>query len=1021
MSKTNYENLENLKNALEDSLKPKLLEETYVSEYGDLSKLNSEKLILNAVGEEMLREIVSDYLDLLGTSGAVHEKNGDYALGIFSFGWCRLMDSASRKLCNTEDNRKALSCGKWLCHESCWSSCSKISIETKQPVDIECNGGIRLYAVPIIVDNEAVGAINFGYSSPPNDIEKLQILSDKFNIDIEKLKKASSEYTKKPDVIFKIAKNRLRIAANLISPIIKSYLLRRELNESSTVLIKTQNKLIATNEKFRLSNKNLQGLNEKLQTTNQKLRAQKDFTKNIINTAQAIVLVLDNKGKILDFNPYLEEISGYSIQESKGKDWFDMFLPERDRKKIRRLFLRSINNIKNNGNINPIIAKNGREIEIEWYDSTLNDKNDDLIGLLAIGYDITGRKKTEIEIQKKAKLVQIQHAELNYLYEKAPYGMTLVSPDLRYMRINQTLADMNGKTISEHLGHLTSEVVPKLAKVANQILKRVIDSGKPVLNQEMSGTTLVTPDKIRHWLTNYYPVNQEDGSLLGVGVIVNDITERKEIEEKIMLAAEEWKNTFDSIDDSVFILDMEHRFVKVNKAAYNMLKMTEEELIGKRCYEVLHKTTKSWAHSPLIETLKTKLPQFEEVDDPTIGIPLMVSTSPIFNKKGDITGVVHIARDISKQRKIQAELIQDQRIKAMGEVAAGIAHDFNNVLQGIILRSDVALASENISNELQDNLKRIKESAENSSGRIRQLLQFEQKDKIQKIILALNLNDIIKNSMNLISPKLSERNKNNRLKIDWVHEEALMVYSIQGILESAFFNILSNSLDAIHGDGEIIIRTEQKDGNVYITFSDTGIGMDRESASKIFNPFFTTKQMGNGTGVGLSGTYATIKNLDGDIYVKKTAPGKGTTIEIVLPLVSEKESKESKESKELKEFSTAKILWVDDNSDIREIGKALLEIIGHKTDFADSGKNALRALESTKYDIVITDIGMSEMNGWELAEQIKKKYHNTKIIVLSGWEHDIKDEVLKERGISSIIQKPINKEQLKDEIDKLIS
>ncbi len=197
--------------------------------YGDLSELNTDQLILDAVGKDVLKDIAGDFLGLLETSSAIYEKNGDYAMGIFASSWCQFMDQASRDLCETNDNKEALRCGKWLCHESCWEDSAKAAMRTGKPLDIECAGGIHMYALPIFANNEVVGAINFGYGDPPRDEETLTKISKKYKVSIEELLKKAKDYKSRPPYIIEIAKDRLQASANLIGEIVTRKIAEKEL------------------------------------------------------------------------------------------------------------------------------------------------------------------------------------------------------------------------------------------------------------------------------------------------------------------------------------------------------------------------------------------------------------------------------------------------------------------------------------------------------------------------------------------------------------------------------------------------------------------------------------------------------------------------------------------------------------------------------------------------------------------------------------------------------------------------
>ncbi len=202
---------------------PKPSQEKGVADgYGDLTGLNHEGRIRKAVSHEMLASIVSEYLDLLGTSSAIYEANGDYAFGLFDSCWCRMLDQATRRLCGTGDNAAALASGLWRCHESCWTGCSKEAIARRAPVDVECHGGLRLYSVPIFLRDEVIGAINFGYGDPPRDPDKLRALADAYQLDYETLLREAQAYDSRPPYIIDMAKSRLHVSAWLIGSLVEA-------------------------------------------------------------------------------------------------------------------------------------------------------------------------------------------------------------------------------------------------------------------------------------------------------------------------------------------------------------------------------------------------------------------------------------------------------------------------------------------------------------------------------------------------------------------------------------------------------------------------------------------------------------------------------------------------------------------------------------------------------------------------------------------------------------------------------
>jgi PAS domain S-box-containing protein len=331
--------------------------------YGDLTTLNMSRVILDSIGPDMLSKVAGDYLSLLQTSSAIYEANGDYALGIFSSGWCKLLDSASYKLCGTDDNRIALSSGKWLCHESCWNEASKASIEKGEPVDIECNGGIHLYAIPIRAGSRTVGSMNFGYGTPPQDPEKLREIADKYRINIDQLREHADAYETRPPFLIEVAKERLQTSALLIGEIIE----RKQAEES--------------------------------------LEERSAFQSTLLETVPIPVFYKDSDGRYLGCNKAFETFFGKKAERLVGKSVFDINPPELAEvyhAKDRELFetggkQQYESQVKNS---------DGALRQVIFYKSAFVDNQGGAGGLIGAVLDITERVRAEEAIQEYSKRLE---------------------------------------------------------------------------------------------------------------------------------------------------------------------------------------------------------------------------------------------------------------------------------------------------------------------------------------------------------------------------------------------------------------------------------------------------------------------------------------------------------------------------------------------------------------------------------------------------------------------------------------
>ncbi|MCX6186622.1 MAG: hybrid sensor histidine kinase/response regulator [Bacteroidetes bacterium] len=258
------------------------------------------------------------------------------------------------------------------------------------------------------------------------------------------------------------------------------------------------------------------------------------------------------------------------------------------------------------------------------------------------------------------------------------------------------------------------------------------------------------------------------------------------------------------------------------------------------------------------------------------------------------------------------------------------------------------------------------------------------------------------------------------IDIEGIYYDNLIISCNEGELKTVFYNILKNSIESMQIGGKIKIVTTVKENQAIVSIQDTGIGMDEETKLKIFQPFYSTKGFEAGRGLGMSGVFSIINTHGGNINVKYSELGKGTIIELRFPYENQKALIVKKEAAEITTKSSLKlnILIVEDVTSIRENFVKLISLLGHQCVSVESGMKALELMESSVFDIVFTDIGMPEMNGWQLADAIKEKFDGKMtVVVVSGWE--VSEEEKQKYGVAFALNKPFAFSDLKNIIAKL--
>jgi len=332
--------------------------------------------------------------------------------------------------------------------------------------------------------------------------------------------------------------------------------------------------------------------------------------------------------------------------------------------------------------------------------------------------------------------------------------------------------------------------------------------------------------------------------------------------------------TFDSISDLVSLHDNDYKILRANKAFAEVFGMQPQQVVGKTCYELVHGTSEPSPYCPQKKGISTKKPERMEYFDERLGQYLEVVVFPVLDEKGEVVSLVHIVKNVTERKKVE----EAQRLSQLGKLVADMAHEVNNPLMIISGNAQLSLMEE-VSQELKSNLNIIFEESKRAKDIIQRLLKFSRPSKGE--IKEININNCVEAVVGLIDHQFGLAN----VRIKRSYCSGLPAISgDEKQLQEVFMNLLNNAREAMPEGGEITITTSRERDLAKIDFKDTGCGMTEEVKSKIFVPFFTTKE--KGTGLGISVCYGIIKSHGGELSFE-SAPGKGTIARVLLPLAKE--------------------------------------------------------------------------------------------------------------------------------------
>ncbi|MGM0419287.1 MAG: PAS domain-containing hybrid sensor histidine kinase/response regulator, partial [Thermodesulfobacteriota bacterium] len=749
-------------------------------------------------------------------------------------------------------------------------------------------------------------------------------------------------------------------------------------------------------------------------------KAVRDMADNIPGVVFQLYSTRDNERGFYYLSPKTEELFGIFPDKRKFTELFIRQL----HKDCKSDFIKSINNAfeqkKNWFFEGKFIKKNG---DIRWFQGRAQPAvYEDEIIYNGVLLDITDSKVAEEKLKESEERFSI--------LVNASFGGIGIHEKGKIIDCNQGLADITGYSIAELIGMNGLKLIaPESVEMVKNKIKSDYSGVYDAWGVRKNGS--IYPVEIRGKNIPYYGKNLRVTEF-------RDISLRKEKEQKLKDNEESIRAIVNSLGEGVIAADTNGLVTRMNPNAEEITGLDFEYCAGKNISEVIRFSSdeKQITVTEVVEKIISAgtnmiISSSVGIVSSDENISLVSCTgAPVRNSKQEITGIVIVLRDISEEIKLQKQLQQSRKLESIGQLAGGIAHDFNNMLSGIMGAAELVAARNSSDEKTMKYTNMIIDAAAKSGNLTSKLLAFARKSTITKN--TVDVHSLIRDTVSLLKRSVD---KKVELQTDLKAENSI-VKGDPSQLENVFLNLGINSSQAMPDGGKLVYSSKITEFDehycsvspfdlspgryIEIEVRDTGTGIDKKNLDKIFDPYFTTKENGRGTGLGLAAVYGVVQQHKGSVSVYSETDH-GTVFHINLPVVSAPHEKRT-ENKSDVFYGKGTILLIDDEKIIRNVGKNLLESFGYNVYLAENGKKGIELFEQidSGIDLVILDMIMPEMNGKECFARLRSIDPGVKILMASGFSRDEDIKNLKEQGLSDFIRKPFQAAELSRAVYNII-